>query len=414
MMMAGTVCSVYAASGDSMVETVFADVARENWACSFVERAFRNGAVEGTTKDPVTGKPFYRPDSPMTMAQFATILTRVYYPDEYAANMDPVWDIPAKRVCENSGLIPQEKIDELWSKPVTRYEMAALAAKIARTKNVFTNAAADKNAEIKLASQSIPAEYYEDVFLVYSLGIIEGTDSKGTFNGSRTMSRAQGATVYCRMAEKVPFYSSVQRVPANGTGLSVSLDKGFAASFQLRYGVEAAGGAWEGYNCRFAATGDGSAEDSVKLPEEVFTVNTGKDIYLYTALYLNDYNSRVASLKGSDIVPQSTGYAELALKAFTSENSSDWTLKDTEYIGMVVDDPAAFKTAAPSSVKLEEFRSLEQVSDVLEKAGCIESQDAFIHALYRAGKADIKHIRTGTHSIPAGASVDDVVRLITK
>lgn len=63
----------------------FSDIPTGHWAESYITRAFNEGVIAGTAYDRTTGAHDFSPLTPMTYAQFATILSRKYYADEYTA-----------------------------------------------------------------------------------------------------------------------------------------------------------------------------------------------------------------------------------------------------------------------------------------------------------------------------------------
>ena len=82
---------------------------------------------------------------------------------------------------------------------ITRYDMAQIMYNLMSKKGVQMPTNVDTS---KIADWSkIPQEYQKAVSVCYSLGTLSGTDSKGTFNGTGNMDRAQAAVVMSRLLE---------------------------------------------------------------------------------------------------------------------------------------------------------------------------------------------------------------------
>ncbi len=56
----------------------FSDVPSGYWAKQYIEEAFSGRYVEGTYFNEETGERRFSPESPLTIAQFCTILSRMY------------------------------------------------------------------------------------------------------------------------------------------------------------------------------------------------------------------------------------------------------------------------------------------------------------------------------------------------
>ena len=188
-------------------ESHFTDVPTTHWAYANVERAYSDGVMAGTGGNAARYTGVFSPSGTLTEAQFVTILTRGFFPTELEAAKKSVgsnakWYAAAEKVAEDKHLLTfvQGKMD----KPITRYDMAAIIANVMDAKEFAgrpnfntVQATFSKIADIN----SIPDSYQTSVAAVFAMGIITGTDSKGTFSGSSYMNRAQAAVVYGRMKD---------------------------------------------------------------------------------------------------------------------------------------------------------------------------------------------------------------------
>lgn len=188
-------------------ESHFTDVPTTHWAYANIERAYSDGVMAGTGGNAAKYTGVFSPSGILTEAQFVTILTRGFFPTELEAAKKSVgsnakWYAAAEKVAEDKHLLTfvQGKMD----KPITRYDMAAIIANVMDAKEFAgrpnfntVQATFSKIADIN----SIPDSYQTSVAAVFAMGIITGTDSKGTFSGSSYMNRAQAAVVYGRMKD---------------------------------------------------------------------------------------------------------------------------------------------------------------------------------------------------------------------
>lgn len=185
----------------------FTDVPTSHWAYSQIERAYSDGVIAGTAGNAANYTGVFSPSGTLTEAQFVTIMTRAFFNDELEAAKKVVgsnakWYAAAQKVAEDNKLLTfvQGKMDA----PITRYDMAAIMTNIMDAKEFAGRPGATKIEETfdKIADfKSIPNSYQVSVASVFAMGLIAGTDSKGTFSGASYMNRAQAAVVYGRMKD---------------------------------------------------------------------------------------------------------------------------------------------------------------------------------------------------------------------
>lgn len=199
--------SVPAFAAAPAAKSHFTDVPTSHWAYTQIERAYSDGVMAGTGGNAARYTGVFSPSGTLTEAQFVTILTRGFFPTELEAAKKSIgsnakWYAAAEKVAEDKHLLTfvQGKMD----KPITRYDMAAIIANVMDAKEFagrpdfnIVQATFSKIADIN----SIPDSYQTSVAAVFAMGIITGTDSKGTFSGSSYMNRAQAAVVYGRMKD---------------------------------------------------------------------------------------------------------------------------------------------------------------------------------------------------------------------
>ena len=107
----------------------FSDISANEWYYKPVMNMVNKGVIAGTTT-PVNGVGTFAPNSPMTRAQFITVVVRYVYPNELAAQPKAegaAWYQANYDVAVDMGLINEYEFnysDDVMNKPMTRQEMA--------------------------------------------------------------------------------------------------------------------------------------------------------------------------------------------------------------------------------------------------------------------------------------------------
>lgn len=188
----------------------FLDVPVNHWAYQFVEQAAKEGWVTGV------GNGKFNPNGKVTGAEWYTMVIRAFFADKIPGQTaDGKWYSGkwyAQFMAADEQLVLAERLDDyatsqdIAERPLTRAEMAAVIFRALEWYDVQA-----PNYKIEEAEQSIPDlnDYpLEDgrrgpITKCYALGILTGTDSKGTFNGEADMTRAQAAVTLCRLADVI-------------------------------------------------------------------------------------------------------------------------------------------------------------------------------------------------------------------
>lgn len=208
------------------VVTSFSDVPSTHWAYSSVMEMTKQGLFSGTTT-PVNGVGTFAPAATMTRAEFVAVVVRALYKDTELAASDPWW-ASAYKLAVDKGLLTATDLDKGdMTKNMSRQEMAMVLSRAAEQLG-------EKPAQLvptsKIADYNSIDSYYKDyVVKAYSLGMLSGTDNKGTFAPTLTMERAQGAAVLNRLINKsarvavdfsvtTPTESKAATIVPDGTG----------------------------------------------------------------------------------------------------------------------------------------------------------------------------------------------------
>lgn len=193
--------------------TAFKDVPASYWGYKNIQRAYTDGVVSGSSYNEATGERYYSPEDKVTMAEFCTIITRAFYTDELAASTaEGSWYAAAQDVVSSHRMDVgyfNAQDASVMNGAARRYDMAGLVYSVLKDKNVTLPTDAELTAvQSKIADWSdmnrIDRQYYQKaVSTVVALGLITGKDDKGTFAGMDNLTRAEVATIYCRLADLI-------------------------------------------------------------------------------------------------------------------------------------------------------------------------------------------------------------------
>lgn len=178
------------------VTPAFTDVTGLHWAYSYIGAAAADGVVNGV------GNNHFEPDRTVTGYEFATILLRGFFTGVAGVNTSTTpWyrnvDILAGQCNLWHGL---EEMDK--NAPLTRYEMAVMICNALRTKGyAVLSARAHSEIYTYISDWDIVPRKYEDAVVTCNYyGVLQGVGD-GRFDGASNMTRAQAATVYCRLKD---------------------------------------------------------------------------------------------------------------------------------------------------------------------------------------------------------------------
>ena len=225
----------------------FKDVPSSHWAYKPIMNMVNKGIIAGTTT-PVNGVGTFSPDTPMTRAQFITVVTRYLYPNDlktvkvapgsawYAGNYD---------VAVDKGLIYEHEFSSdgaIMNQSMTRQEMAMV---LVRAMDALGEDTTDKISKNRIPDYNQVGTHYRDyVRVAYKEGLIAGTDKAGTFNPTGTLTRAQAATVLNRLIDpssRTPVSDVVVDTGDNGGSTVVAPVTGTSWYEGSKHGIPKAG-----------------------------------------------------------------------------------------------------------------------------------------------------------------------------
>lgn len=182
----------------------FSDVPYGHWAWSYIARAQNSGWIQGTGGDS------FAPGQSVSAAEFLTMTAKLCFPEELDAQgaegpwYAPVWALSQRlELHEGTGV----GWDQL-TQPLARQDMAQIVCNALAAKGALLPQGEDAPFQ---DWRELPVSYRPAVRAVAALGIISGTGD-GRFAPQNVMSRAEAATVLCRMADVLVPYEVIELV----------------------------------------------------------------------------------------------------------------------------------------------------------------------------------------------------------
>lgn len=173
----------------------FTDVPSSHWASSSITEMADKGIMSGI------GNNLFAPSQQLSNAEFITMLVRQFYSDKMGAE-GSTWYTPFMAGAKSANILTGTNVgsnENLATSTINRYDMAQLMYNVLKAEGITTSSLSDTS---KVADwSSVPSTYRDAVSVCYNMGMLSGVDSKGTFNGTGNMDRAQAAVVMSRLME---------------------------------------------------------------------------------------------------------------------------------------------------------------------------------------------------------------------
>jgi len=192
----------------------FSDVGPSHWAHSYISRAATEGLVNGT------GDGTFQPERNVTYSEWFTMLTRLFYQAElenYTGSTAHWWEpyisvaakhdlvrgtafqVPTTTAAYNADVGEAETVMNRYQMAATMYYLLQDTERKSGTELLNDAVTAQAEAALKDFSGMERVQQWA-VSVTFGRGFILGTD-KGIFDGTMSMSRAQAATVLCRLSD---------------------------------------------------------------------------------------------------------------------------------------------------------------------------------------------------------------------
>ena len=173
----------------------FTDVPSSHWASTSISKMADRGIMSGI------GNNMFAPSNTLSNAEFITMLVRQFYSDKLGTE-GGTWYAPFMAAAKSASILTGTSVgsnDGLATSTINRYDMAQLMYNVLKAEGITTSSLSDTS---KVADWSaVPSAYRDAVSVCYNMGVLSGVDSKGTFNGTGNMDRAQAAVVIDRLLE---------------------------------------------------------------------------------------------------------------------------------------------------------------------------------------------------------------------
>jgi len=186
----------------------FTDVPESHWSYAAIEKAATNGLVNGT------GNSQYTPEKSVSNAEWCQMLVNLFPSDDMNISPNVAWWYNAVRYCHEMSWLENTTLRSKYletaylysdadaNRAISRFDMAQVIYNIATQEMMFTLTVDTIGINSKIGDYyKVPSEYRIAVEYCYAAGFITGVDQQGTFNGTGIMSRAQAATVLCRLLD---------------------------------------------------------------------------------------------------------------------------------------------------------------------------------------------------------------------
>ena len=185
----------------------FNDIPASHWSYSYVQTASNNGWVNGV------GNGKYNPNGNVTAAEWYTMALRMAYGRD---TLDSV-EVPANELYANkwyaktmeyaisellfvySGGVTGSTVGQVMTDMESNISREKMAASIWNILKDYGYKAGDLSTVSIPDMETVNQGYQYGVKVAYSTGIIQGVDSTGKFDPKASMTRAQAATVLCRL-----------------------------------------------------------------------------------------------------------------------------------------------------------------------------------------------------------------------
>lgn len=185
--------------------TSFDDLKDATWASEYIMLCLQHGAVSGTRNADENGVSSFKPNDQVTLGQFLAVITRLVAADKIQGDTSAHWATPNYNAAVQSNIIRSSDFESTpasLNANLSRQDMAYILVGAAKANGETLESIPDVNL-LMSDYNSISPTRQDAVKRAYSNGLLVG-DTQGKFNPYSTMTRAQMATVVCRLMEYAP------------------------------------------------------------------------------------------------------------------------------------------------------------------------------------------------------------------
>ena len=176
----------------------FADIAKDAWYRSDVEKAYKSGLISGKNATS------FAPNDNMTVAEavkLAACMHQLYHDGEVTLeNGSSQWYMSYMDYALENGIIPSEHTIDRANDIISRKEFVDIFySSLPDQEYKVINSIAD--GWIPDIDQSLTYSYVKSVYIFYRAGILTGSDDNGTFNPDSNIKRSEVAAIVTRMMD---------------------------------------------------------------------------------------------------------------------------------------------------------------------------------------------------------------------
>lgn len=171
----------------------FSDVAAGKWYAAPVAKAYELGLMEGTSATK------FSPHGNVTLAETITMAARIhsiYYTGAESFKPSGAWYQVYLDYALKNGIIDQATYKSDMNKAATRAQVAAIFANALPADGFIAINTVSAIPDVKTTDGCGPA-----VYKLYKAGVLAGSDAKGTFHPTYTITRAEAAAIAGRMGD---------------------------------------------------------------------------------------------------------------------------------------------------------------------------------------------------------------------
>lgn len=169
----------------------YSDVSKDSWYCGYVEKAVKLGIINGV------GENSFNPNGELKICEaikLACMVHRNLYDKEFRFVQEEPWYQVYVDYAIEHGIVTGDDFGNL-ELSVTRAEMTSIFSNSVELDNLLPI-----NTVISIPDVAESDMYGKEIYALYRAGVLQGSDSLGTFNPSSNITRAEAATIISKIA----------------------------------------------------------------------------------------------------------------------------------------------------------------------------------------------------------------------
>lgn len=192
-------------STEYAVTALFSDVTADAWYTPYIQRAYKEGLVQGTPEDG------FQPDAPLTYGAFSVMIAKAYHGTEltdfkyiFAQEAVADWSIPyIQTLSQLYGSVPQYQevlVGLNGDSQMTRFLASSLIGMLLTTENVTKNTDYSPTADKFTDLGDLDQTQKSLLGATSQFQVMTGT-TETTFQGTTILTRAQACVILCSLLD---------------------------------------------------------------------------------------------------------------------------------------------------------------------------------------------------------------------